>query len=73
MTTGESQVYTVSLVNRVGIRGNGAARRIAGNILRKLLRDFVHFVGPTNEWKRGILCWIDKNFDCDSFGELIRR
>lgn len=43
-------MYTVSLVNRVGIRGNGGARRIAGNILRKLLvSDFVNFVGPRTD------------------------
>lgn len=48
-------MYTVSLVNRVGIRGNGGARRIVGDMLRKLLCDFVNFLGSRrgdkNAWR----------------------
>lgn len=52
-------MYTVSLVNRVGIRGNGGARRIVGDILRKLLCDFVNFLGSTRRGNKNYLRLMD--------------
>lgn len=52
-------MYTVSLVNRVGIRGNGGARRIVGDVLRKLLCDFVNFLGSTRRGNKNYLRLMD--------------